>query len=500
MSTQAIGRLTRGPHPVLFQLLYEPAFEQDRKNVLPHLLRIDAAHVVMLAHRHILPRETAARLLEVNRDLASRLAAGEELFPPPPVHRGLYLLYENEYIQRLGGEVGGAAHVARSRNDINATVTRLRLRGELRGVLGEGLRLAEALRKLALDHAGTLMSAFTHLQPAQPSTFGHYLAGVLSELTRTLTWLADTWPGLNRCPMGAAAGVGTRFPIDPAQVARLLGFDAPVGNSVDAVGSRDYVVQVLSALALLGTLLTRLAADLQSWASTAYGFVGWPDELVSTSSIMPQKRNAFVLENIRGQAAKATGHLMNALMGLKSAAFTNSVEVSSEVTSSLWPALTSSRSALTLSTLLMSNVQVAPQAMRQFLVGEDTVMTALADHLVAREGLAFRSAHEVVSKLASLKSEPDLTPASARALLEPLLREVLGRPVQLEESELAPVLDPEGCMRAAAHGGGPAPEAVRAHLESLGGEHARLGERLARWQSQLESADAALEMEIAALR
>ncbi|MDY7225126.1 argininosuccinate lyase [Hyalangium rubrum] len=500
MSAQALGRLSRGPHPVLFQLLYEPGFAQDRQHVLPHLLRIDAAHVVMLAHTRILPKETAAQLLAVNRELAARLAAGESLFEPPPVHRGLYLLYESEYIQRLGGEVGGAAHVARSRNDINATVTRMRLREGLREVLGEGLRLAEALHTVAREHSRTLMSGFTHQQPAQPSTFGHYLAGVLSELTRSLGWLSDTWPGLNRCPMGAAAGVGTHFPIDTARVARLLGFDAPVGNSVDAVGSRDFAVQVLSGLSLLGTLLTRLAADLQSWASTAYGFLGWPDELVSTSSIMPQKRNAFVLENIRGQATKATGYLMNALMGLKSAPFTNSVEVSSEVSSALWPALGCSRTALTLSTLLISQVQVNAPAMRQFLVGEDTVMTALADHLVARHGLAFRSAHEVVSKLASRKVEPDLTPATARALLEPLLREVLGRPIALEEAELAPLLDPEGCMRAAAHGGGPAPEAVQAHLESLGGEHARLRERLAGWQSQLGSADAALETESAAFR
>jgi len=305
MSEKALGRLARGPHPVLFTLLYEPHFVSDREQVLPHLLRIDAAHVVMLARQGILASDSAARLLSLKRELAGRLSAGEELFPPPPSHRGLYLLYEGEYIARLGGDVGGAAHVARSRNDINATVTRMRLRTALADVLQQGLLLAGTLERLGTEHAQTLMSAFTHLQPAQPASFGHYLDGVLSELVRTLSWLAGTHEGINRCPMGAAAGVGTSFPIDTALVARLLGFDGPLGNSVDAVGSRDYVVQVLSGLALLGTLLTRLAADLQTWASSAYNFLGWPDELVSTSSIMPQKRNAFVLENIRGQAVKA---------------------------------------------------------------------------------------------------------------------------------------------------------------------------------------------------
>jgi argininosuccinate lyase len=446
----------------------------------------------MLARQGILASDSAARLLSLNRELAGRLSAGEELFPPPPSHRGLYLLYEGEYIARLGGDVGGAAHVARSRNDINATVTRMRLRTALADVLQQGLLLAGTLERLGTEHAQTLMSAFTHLQPAQPASFGHYLDGVLSELVRTLSWLAGTHEGINRCPMGAAAGVGTSFPIDTALVARLLGFDGPLGNSVDAVGSRDYVVQVLSGLALLGTLLTRLAADLQTWASSAYNFLGWPDDLVSTSSIMPQKRNAFVLENIRGQAVKASGFLMSTLMGLKSTAFTNSVEVSAESTAPVWPALAATRTALVLTELLLSNVVVHPEAMRRFLVGQDTTMTALADHLVAQHGLAFRTAHEVVGKLVNLKREPDLTPAKARTLLEPLLSSALGRAVSLDEAELAGVLDPGGCMQAAAYGGGPAPEPVRAHLAALGQECGRLQQRVHGWKAQLDAADAAL--------
>ncbi|MDC0708190.1 argininosuccinate lyase [Stigmatella sp. ncwal1] len=492
MSAQAIGRLSRGPHPVLFELLYEPHFASDKAQVLPHLLRIDAAHVVMLARRGILAPEPASRLLALNRELARRLASGEELFPPPPSHRGLYLLYEGEYIARLGGEVGGAAHVARSRNDINATVTRMRLRPVLAEVLRQGLLLASQLERLGGEHAQTLMSAFTHLQPAQPATFGHYLGGVLSELLRTLDWIAGAHDTLNRCPMGAAAGVGTSFPIDTTIVAELLGFDGPLGNSLDAVGSRDYVVQVLSGLALLGTLLTRMSADFQTWASSAYGFLGWPDELVSTSSIMPQKRNAFVLENIRGQAVKATGFLMNALMGLKSTSFTNSVEVSSEATSPVWPALETARTALVLMELLVSNLIVHPEPMRRFLVGQDTTMTALADHLVARHGLAFRTAHDVVGRLVNLKREPELTPQAARGLLEPLLATTLGRDVSLNEAELAQVLDPEGCVRAAAYGGGPAPEAVRAHLAVLGQARERLQQRVQGWKTRLDAADDAL--------
>jgi argininosuccinate lyase len=493
MSIQAFGRVSRPPHPVLFQLLYEQGFLEDQRSVLPHLLRVDAAHVVMLAQQRILPAETAAALLTVNATLFERVMAGETVFEPLPSHRGMYVVYENEYIRQLGGERGGAAHVARSRNDINATITRMRVRRDLLGVLGECAELTTALHKLALDHLETVMCAFTHLQPAQPSTFGHYLAAVLSELVRTSTWLADSYPVVNRSPMGAAAGVGTSFPIDRDQVARLLGFSEPIANSIDAVGSRDFVVHVLSGLALLGTTLTRLATDLQAWASAAYGFLTWPDEMVSTSSIMPQKRNAFVLENVRGQAVQATGELMNALMGLKNTPYTNSVEVSSEVSAHVYPALRSTRKALRLLTLLVAHVEVRPERMRAFLRGADTTMTALADFLVARHGLAFRAAHDAVSALVARKTDgTELSPAAVKAGLEAILGADTQAP--LDEAELARVLDPERCAHGAGFGGGPAPDAVREQLDALASRS--IGPRLEVWCRELDGAEAFLSQSI----
>jgi argininosuccinate lyase len=492
MSAQTLGRVSKPPHPVLFQLLYEPGFLEDRAHVLPCVLEIDAAHVVMLARKGLLPATTASRLLAVNRGLKERLARGEELFPPPPSHRGLYLLYESEYIARLGPEVGGSAHVARSRNDINATVTRMRLRGVLLDVLQECAALQRVMGRQASAHRETLMSGFTHLQPAQPSSLGHYLAAVLSELTRSAEWLSASYESVDCSPMGAAAGLGTAFPVDREGVARLLGFPRVIANSIDAVGSRDYVIQVLSALAMLGSTLTRLATDLQAWGSNAYGFLSWPDELVSTSSIMPQKRNAFVLENIRGKAVRAAGALTSALMGLKSAPFTNSVEVSSEVTSHLWPALESARTALRLMALLLEHLEVHPERMREFLDAEDTTMTALADLLVARQGLAFRTAHEAVSRLVGRKGRGALSPAEAKRMLEESLASQGGR-LSLDEEEVARVLEPEGCMKAARYGGGPAPETVQAQLEPLEARRRALEERVAELRARLESSERELE-------
>jgi len=493
-TAQRIGRLSRPPHPELFELLYEPHFLEDREHVLPHLLRIDAAHVVMLAEREILPAELCADLLGVNRDLSSRLEAGEPVLEPPPSHRGLYLLYESRYIERLGKERGGAAHAGRSRNDINATIVSLRLGARLRETIAEGLELGALTRGLAAAHAETLWSAFTHMQPAQPSSLGHYLAAIAQGLMRSLEALGDRLEALGRCPMGAAAGIGTRLPIDADRVAELLGFRRAAENSLDAVASRDEAARALAELAILGTHLTRWALDFQLWGSRAYGFLDWPDELVSTSSIMPQKRNAYVWENVRGQASQSTGALVNLLLGFKNAPFTNTIE-NSEGCANLWPALDATVKALRLTRLLVANVEVRRERMREFLEGAETTMTALADHLVSAHGVAFRSAHDLVGKLVAEGGAA--SPAAVRDALARWGPEFAERPLALEEEEIRRVLDPLDCLRAAAFGGGPAPSSVRVQLSALA-ERAevlagRLGAAEKRWRAAEEALDRAID-------
>jgi len=499
-ATPAIGRLSRGPHPVLFELLYEPHFRDDREAVLPWLLEIDAAHMVMLARTGILAAGAAAELLAVNRELASLLARGETVLAPPPSHRGLYLVYERQYVDRLGSEVGGAAHVARSRNDINAAVVRLRLRERLLALLDHALDLLAAALALGELHAGSLMSGFTHLQPAQPATLGHYLAGICAELLRSAERLGDDFDEVNRSPMGAAAGMGTSFPIDRELTASLLGFAEVVDNSVDAVASRDYAVHVLAALSVLGISLSRLALDLQTWGSHAYGFLAWPDELVSTSSIMPQKRNAFVLENVRGLAGHPVGALAAVLLTLKNTPFTNGVEAGTEAVSHLWPALDGVESALRLTTLMLRGVEVRTGRMREFLDGADTTMTALADHLVARHGLPFRTAHEAVGRLVQrLPPGARDAPAALALALGAIVAELTGRRLGLDAAELGRVLDPAACAQAAAYGGGPAPATVRDQLHRLAQRRERLAGRVAARRQHLSAARAGLHREVAAL-
>ena len=485
-----MGRLTMPPDPALFDLLYRPQFLGDIVHVLPWLLRIDAAHIVMLAHQEILPRDAAADLLGLNSELEARAGRGEPVLEQPPVHRGLYFVYERLLVERLGPEVGGAAHVARSRNDINAAITRLRLRQDLLDLLDAGSEMLARTLRVATEQAGTAMSGFSHFQPAQPATFGHYLAAVGSEMLRSLAGLAASYGAVNRSPMGAGAGAGTSFPIDRELTSSLLGFDGAVDNSLDAVASRDYAVQVLSPLAMLGITLTRLALDLQTWSSPAYGFLGWPDDLVSTSSMMPQKRNVFVLENLRGQAARPAGALMSVLLGLKNTSFSNSVEVSSEATAHLWPALAAGKTALQLAALVLSKIEVDAARMRDFLERTETTMTAVADHLVARHGLPFRTAHEAVGRF--LREAPQagpLTPALVRSGLQEVLRELTGRTVPLDEAEIGRALDPAACVQASRYGGGPSPESVRGQLAGLEERLRNLTDRIASRRLRLRDAE-----------
>jgi len=483
----------------LFRLLVEPQLRNDLPYVLPCLLRIDAAHVVMLTATGILDKAVARDLLAVNRDLDRRFSHGEDVLETPPAHRGLYLLYERQYVDRLGAQRGGAAHVARSRNDINATVLRMRLRGRVLDLLEESLELLTAVHGLAGGQLETTMSAFTHLQPAQPTTLAHYLAAVAAELLRALETVATALDGMDRCPMGAASGSGTPFPIAPAMVADLLGFRAAADNSLDAVASRDYVTTVLAGFANFGVALTRWATDFQLWASHAYGFLDWPDDLVSTSSIMPQKRNSYVWEDIRGQAIHPVGALMQIWLGMKNTPFSNSVEAGSEATAHVWPALDGIEKAVRLTRLLAENVEVRPLRMRSFLHGSGVTMTALADCLVARYGLAFRTAHEAVARLVDgMPDGVESHPEEVRERLEEILHEITGRFVSLGHG-LREALDPQAAVLAAAHGGGPAPEAVAGQLARLQERKQRLVEEVRSWRERLQGAEGRLQQAIQGL-
>jgi argininosuccinate lyase len=388
------GRLLGELGPGTRRVVYGEPSPAELAAELALMTRIDRAHLVMLAEQQLIPAAAAARLLAC----IDELEAGQ--FGPlrsRPAPRGLYLMYEGYLIERLGPDVGGVLHSGRSRNDLKATITLLRLRDWLSDFAEQAVRLEAILLARARAHAQVLMPAYTHFQAAMPISYGYYLLGVAAAAGREIDALAVASGGLAASPLGASAVAGTDLPIDPARTARLLGFATTARHAMDAVASRDVPLRVLASAAGLAIVLSRLASDFQLWSTAEFGFIGFPDRLVGGSSAMPQKRNAFLLEHVKAKPGHAAGAWAAAASMMTAAPFTNSIEVGTEAMAAIWPGLDAARQSVLLTQVLVSGARPVPARMRQRAQESFTGATSLANRLV-RHGVPFRTAHHLVGE------------------------------------------------------------------------------------------------------
>jgi argininosuccinate lyase len=423
--------------------------------------RVDRAHLVMLAERGIVDRGRAARVLkEIEHLRACRFAPLWAKAAP----RGIYLLYENYLIEKLGPETGGILQTARSRNDLNATTLRLRLREPYLHLLGEALRLQAVLLGRARRHVDAVMPAYTHYQAAVPVTYAHYLAGVAVSTSRDIAALFEAGEDINRSPLGAGAVGGTSLPIDQIRTAALLGFAGPSLNSIDAVASRDLVLRLLAATAIFGVTLSRLATDMLLWSTAEFGFLSFPDQLVGSSSMMPQKRNPFLLEHVQGRSASVLGAFVAAAAAMHSKPFTNSISVGTEATAGIYESMKSITEAVTLIRVMVGGAVPQTEAMLQRAEKGFTSATELANRLTADGRLSFRVAHRVVGamiKEAIERDEDSIDSAAARCAAEAAVGG----------------LDPASIARSSDYGGGPG----RASFDRC------LAELKAKWAEQVRA-------------
>ena len=304
-------------------------------------------------------------------------------------------MYEGYLIEQLGAGIGGVLQTGRSRNDVKATVTSLRLRGWVMRFAAEAARLEAILLAGARRHQFVVMPIYTHFQAAMPVSYGYYLLGVARAVAREITALIQAAASLRTCPLGAGAVAGTDLPVNPERTAVLLGYDQPDPHALDAVASRDTALRLLGAAAGLAIVLSRLAADLQLWSTAEFGFVQFPDRLVGSSSAMPQKRNAFLLEHLKAKAAQAVGAWTAAAAGMSCVPFTNSIEVGTEAVASVWPGLAAAQDAVLLSQVLVTGARPDAHRMAGRARNGFTAATAAANELV-RSGVPFRTAHTQV--------------------------------------------------------------------------------------------------------
>jgi len=352
----------------------------------------------------------------------------------------------------LVGDAGKRLHTARSRNDQVATDIRLWLREQIDLLVGLLANLQRAMIDLAEDHADTIMPGFTHLQVAQPVTFGHHLMAYVEMFARDAERLLDCRRRVNRLPLGAAALAGTSYPIDRERVARTLGFDEVCRNSLDAVSDRDFAIEFCAAAALCMTHISRLSEELIIWMSPRVGFIDLADRFCTGSSIMPQKKNPDVPELARGKTGRVNGHLIALLTLMKGQPLAYNKD-NQEDKEPLFDAADTLRDTLRIFVDLVGGIQVRSERMRQAAAEGFSTATDLADHLV-RKGLAFRDAHEVVAHAVRLASD------SNRSLEQLTLDELQAlSPVLGEDAYQSLTL--EGSVQSRRHVGGTAPEQVR---------------------------------------
>jgi argininosuccinate lyase len=419
-------------------------------------VHVDMAHLLMLRRQGLIGEEHARAIMEV---LAGFEDDGlpEEIFDDrfEDVHAGI----EAYLIDRLGEETGGRIHLGRSRNDEVAACIRIRAREEILRIMASVNRLREVLVTLAGEHTATVMPGFTHLQHAQPTTLAHHLLAYEEAFSRDYARLIMAFARVNESPLGAAAFASTGFPLDREYTRELLGFDRLVENSMDAVSSRDFLLEVLAACAILSATASRLSADLILWSSPLAGFVTLSDEYCSTSSIMPQKKNPDTLEILRAKSGTVAGSLTAALAIMQGLPMSYNRDLQ-EATLHLWQGLSAAGDGIPLLAEALATATFHPDRMAEEAGKGFSTATGLADLLVQDLGLPFRTAHTIVGK-AVRAGKIDL-PTLEKAAKESFGISLSG--LGLTPGKVEAALDVRTMVDARTVTGGPAPATVKKAL------------------------------------
>ena len=404
------GRFAAGPAAVMQEI--NASIEVDKR-----LYREDiagsTAHAAMLAERGIISRDDAAAIARGLEQIRGEIEAGRFQFDAAleDIHTNI-----EARLKVLIGDAAGRLHTARSRNDQVATDFKLWVRRAIDELSVDVKDLIAALIDRAEEHAATLMPGFTHLQPAQPITFGHHLLAYVEMFGRDLSRLGDCRQRLNESPLGAAALAGTSFPIDRHQTAKALGFDRPAANSLDAVSDRDFALEYLAALSILAMHLSRFAEEIVLWCSDGFRFVALSDAFTTGSSIMPQKRNPDAAELVRAKAGQVIGALTQLLIVMKGLPLTYGKDMQDDKAPT-FAATDTIRLGLAATAGMVRDMKADTERMKAATDAGFITATDLADWLVRKLGLPFRTAHHATGELVR-KAEAKGVPLARLTLAE----------------------------------------------------------------------------------
>ncbi|KOF22371.1 argininosuccinate lyase [Ensifer adhaerens] len=492
MTTPQTKDRTKFPDPVYASTVLEPLFDGAKRHHARALQKIDRAHLLMLVETGIVPTAQGGRIAAALEAISSEIEPGELSYTGEV--EDFFFLMEKELKTRVGPDLGGRLHTARSRNDIDHTLFKLGLKERIDALLTKSRALLAALIETAERDKATLIVAYTHGQPAQPSTYGHYLGAVIEILIRDIERIEAARTIVDRSSMGAAAITTSGFPIDRHRVAHLLGFAEPLQNSYSCIAAVDYVTSVYGALELMFLHLGRPIQDFQFWSSFEVGQLYLPNAFVQISSIMPQKRNPVPFEHLRHLASQAVGRARAVLDVMHNTPFTDMNDSEGETQDMGYQAFDVAERVLDLLAAVVRAAEIDPRRVAVNLRRSCVTITELADTLVRREGLSFRQAHEIAAVVARsvVAMDGDLSGDGYAPFLA-AFEEATGRAPGIDANTFKTIVSAENFVAVRERFGGPGTTALEAAIAGYRRDEAALAARAE--ERATREADAAKELE-----
>lgn len=417
-----------------------------------HDIQGSIAHATMLGDCGIITKEDSLQIIDGLKEILSDIDSGKLKLDPSA--EDIHMFIEAELTKRLG-DVGKRLHTSRSRNDQVAVDIRLYLRDEIKEIHDLVKKLVATLIEMAEQHTETIMSGYTHLQRAQPITFAHHLMAYVFMFLRDLDRLDDVAKRMNYCPLGSGALAGTTYRTNRKQTAELLGFTAPMPNSLDGVSDRDFCVELNCALSLIMTHLSRFSEEIIMWCSWEFKFIELDDAFATGSSIMPQKKNPDITELIRGKTGRVNGDLITLLSMLKGLPLAYNKDMQ-EDKEAIFDAVDNVKLCVKTFIPMISTMRVLKENMRNAAAKGFINATDCADYLV-KKGMPFRNAYKITGTLVAKCIEKGLT-------LETLPLEDYKTMTELFDNDVYEAINLETCVRERKSEGGPSPEAVKEQI------------------------------------
>ena len=435
-------------------------FADAQRYFLDHYLDVDRAHALMLAEQDIITQVELKTILQAIQGLDVESMRTAEYDGSV---EDIFYFIQREIAAGCGDlDVAGKLHTARSRNDIDVTIYRLYLRKQALQLIEACENLRSVFLNLAAKHHDALMPAYTHTQPAQPTTLAHYLLAMIENVSRDIVRLKRAYENMNQCPLGACAITTTGFPINRQRVAQLLGFDGPTRNSYGSIASVDYFTELLGATSTLLINIGKFGQEFLLMAMMEFDVIRLPDGYVQASSIMPQKRNPVAIEHVRAIASKALGQTLGVLTSVHNTPFGDINDVEDDLQPLVFSAIRDTDRAVSLLGHALGAAEFNLDLLRERAEANFITVTELADDIVRRERLPFSIAHKIVAVCVKKATESNST--ISYSMLQEAARQEISRDIQMSESEFSNALSAENFVAIRTIYGGPSPIETKSAL------------------------------------